>query len=89
VFGCSAASSFSDRRRHAVQKLFDDPLFLGPVSQFGVASFGQIQTLGGFPPIVAADPRDDIDALVAAVAAIASVKIASAAAVIRISAVRR
>lgn len=28
--------------------LFDDPLFIGPLSTFGVTSFGQVNTLGGF-----------------------------------------
>jgi hypothetical protein len=28
--------------------MFNDPLFIGPVSTFGVGNFGQINTLGGF-----------------------------------------
>jgi hypothetical protein len=31
-----------------VLNLFNDPLFIGPVSTFGVGSFGQVNTLGGF-----------------------------------------
>jgi hypothetical protein len=28
--------------------LFNDPLFIGPVSTFGSGTFGQVNTLGGF-----------------------------------------
>ena len=31
-----------------VLNLFDDPLFIGPVSTFGTSTFGQITSVGGF-----------------------------------------
>jgi hypothetical protein len=31
-----------------VLNLFDDPLFIGPVSTFGTSTFGRIQSVGGF-----------------------------------------
>ena len=31
-----------------VLNLFDDPLFIGPVTTFGTSTFGQITTVGGF-----------------------------------------
>ena len=31
-----------------VLNLFDDPLFIGPVSTFGTSNFGQITQVGGF-----------------------------------------
>ena len=31
-----------------VLNLFDDPLFLSPITTFGTATFGQITTVGGF-----------------------------------------
>ena len=31
-----------------VLNLFDDPLFLGPITTFGTSTFGQITTVGGF-----------------------------------------
>ena len=31
-----------------VLNLFDDPLFLSPITTFGTANFGQITTVGGF-----------------------------------------
>ena len=34
--------------RADVMNLFDDPLFLGPVTTFGTSTFGQITSVGGF-----------------------------------------
>ena len=34
---------------NSVLNLFDNPLFTSTVSQFGLASFGQVQQVGGFP----------------------------------------
>jgi hypothetical protein len=31
-----------------VLNLFDDPLFIGPVSTFGTTTFGRITSVGGF-----------------------------------------
>ena len=31
-----------------VLNLFDDPLFIGPITTFGTSNFGQITQVGGF-----------------------------------------
>ena len=35
--------------RADVLNLFDNPLFTSMVTQFGLASFGQVQQVGGYP----------------------------------------
>jgi hypothetical protein len=35
--------------RADVLNLFDNPLFLNPITQFGLATFGQVQQVGGYP----------------------------------------